>query len=208
MKFNKKVDIWALGCILFEVSTGRKAFESDLAAMMFEILPDIAFPAWFTKSQTTVVQYWINAMIQREPDKRPSVRQMGEKLSELFTVQVLALPSGLTENRPHSSVQDSLLIQPGNVLGGIGIPWLHGELRWETVVRPGTFVQHEKTLQRYERFVRARTTLLGCESPYTLAMMSIWAWTAFYLGVEVETASEWKSQRLLRDNWVSNIPRR
>ena len=28
-KFTKKVDIWALGCILYELVTGRKAFHND-----------------------------------------------------------------------------------------------------------------------------------------------------------------------------------
>jgi len=156
--------------------------------MMFDFLPDITFPEWFTESQTLVLQYWINAMIQTEPDNRPTAEKLGEKLGELFTALVSAM--GETETRPYSSDHHTSFIQPCNVLGVVSLPWLHGELRWETVVNPGSFVQHEKTLKRYERFVAARTTLLGREFPCTLAMMSIWAWTAFYLGLEVETAVE------------------
>ena len=30
-RFNRKVDIWALGCILYELATGMRAFETDFA---------------------------------------------------------------------------------------------------------------------------------------------------------------------------------
>jgi serine/threonine protein kinase len=34
-KFSSKVDIWALGCILYELASGKKAFASDLQARDF-----------------------------------------------------------------------------------------------------------------------------------------------------------------------------
>lgn len=34
-KYNNKADIWALGCIMYELCTGRKAFENDWATINY-----------------------------------------------------------------------------------------------------------------------------------------------------------------------------
>jgi serine/threonine protein kinase len=36
--FNKQVDLWALGCILYELCTGEKLFKSDLDGYDFALL--------------------------------------------------------------------------------------------------------------------------------------------------------------------------
>ena len=36
--FNKQVDIWALGCILYELCTGQRLFKSDLGTYEFALL--------------------------------------------------------------------------------------------------------------------------------------------------------------------------
>jgi serine/threonine protein kinase len=35
LTFNKKVDVWSIGCILFELCTGTKAFRDDWATLQF-----------------------------------------------------------------------------------------------------------------------------------------------------------------------------
>ena len=45
-KYDAKTDIWALGCILFELCALRKAFEaSNMAAIMIKILRSDICPA-------------------------------------------------------------------------------------------------------------------------------------------------------------------
>ena len=36
-RYNNKVDIWALGCILYELLTGSKAFENDLLVLDYSV---------------------------------------------------------------------------------------------------------------------------------------------------------------------------
>jgi serine/threonine protein kinase len=38
-KFNKKTDIWAMGCVFYEVCTGKKAFTSEWATITFAQQP-------------------------------------------------------------------------------------------------------------------------------------------------------------------------
>jgi serine/threonine protein kinase len=43
-KFNNKVDIWALGCIIYELGTGAKLFSNDWAIMKYITTGGLDFP--------------------------------------------------------------------------------------------------------------------------------------------------------------------
>ena len=43
-KYNNKVDIWAFGCILYELSTGQKLFPNDWAVMEYVTKGALKFP--------------------------------------------------------------------------------------------------------------------------------------------------------------------
>jgi serine/threonine protein kinase len=46
-KYNNKVDVWAFGCILYELSTGQKLFPNDWAVMEYVTKGALKFPlAW------------------------------------------------------------------------------------------------------------------------------------------------------------------
>src|SRR5438105_8415469 len=40
-KYNNKADIWALGCIIYEVFTGARAFSSDLAVFTYKFQQEL-----------------------------------------------------------------------------------------------------------------------------------------------------------------------
>ena len=84
-KYTNKVDIWAMGCILYELAFRKKAFNGDMAVLSYhfsktgpEIPPEIApdpsgkvmLPV--TTAATKKVGNTIYAMLELEPTKRTS----------------------------------------------------------------------------------------------------------------------------------------
>jgi len=75
--YNEKVDIWALGCILYELVKQLPIFDSDSAVYDYsqhpESLGEIPFGGEL-----------VGLMLQIEPDKRPSASEIHTRLSELY----------------------------------------------------------------------------------------------------------------------------
>jgi Tol biopolymer transport system component len=90
---GKRGDVWAFGCVLYEMLTGRVAFDqptvSDTLAAVLHHEPDwSALPAGLSPSVTTLLQRCL------EKDVRQRRRDMGDVRAELE--DALARPSGVT----------------------------------------------------------------------------------------------------------------
>jgi serine/threonine protein kinase len=92
-KYNKKVDIWALGCILYELATWRPAFSQDWATREYFVstsdLPiDIS-------SLPPLLQHHVSGSIHdllaRNPTQRPSastVRSSFQSYCQFFDISM------------------------------------------------------------------------------------------------------------------------
>jgi len=76
--YNNKVDIWAVGCILYEIAARKKAFSSDYSVLMFtlpdnslELRPQIPSLPMDERSKTCLSEL-VNAMLDLESWRRPS----------------------------------------------------------------------------------------------------------------------------------------
>jgi serine/threonine protein kinase len=88
-KYNNKVDIWALGCILYEMVTDRKAFEGDYATVVFrQTKPKLSLTfgeGFGVKCQEAITENAL-AMFHIEPAARPSAGKLVRDFSNLFQI--------------------------------------------------------------------------------------------------------------------------
>lgn len=70
--YNDKSDMWALGCVLYELSTFRKPFDSSTVAGLYEQIKTKEF-ASLPSDTDPVIRMLISALLHKDPNKRPSV---------------------------------------------------------------------------------------------------------------------------------------
>lgn len=70
--YNRKSDVWALGCILYELCTLKKAFDGhSLPALVVKILRG-KYPPISTR-YTSNMRNLVDSMLKQNPSQRPSV---------------------------------------------------------------------------------------------------------------------------------------
>lgn len=75
MPYNQKSDIWALGCVLYEMVTLKRAFEaSNLHALIIKIVGGTFEPIADVYSED--LRMLILCMLHRDPNKRPHINQI------------------------------------------------------------------------------------------------------------------------------------
>ena len=74
---DEKVDIWALGCMLYELVTQFPTFASDSAVYHYSQPPESLKEILFGSEL-------VGLMLQIDPDKRPSAGEIHDKLDESY----------------------------------------------------------------------------------------------------------------------------
>ena len=73
--YNAKSDIWALGCILYEICTFKHPFDSNcINGLVIKIIR--SKPAPIPKIYSSHLKALIDACLQKSPSKRPSINQI------------------------------------------------------------------------------------------------------------------------------------
>eukprot|EP01012_Entosiphon_sulcatum_P034012 TRINITY_DN43079_c0_g1_i1.p1 TRINITY_DN43079_c0_g1~~TRINITY_DN43079_c0_g1_i1.p1 ORF type:complete len:458 (-),score=77.69 TRINITY_DN43079_c0_g1_i1:231-1580(-) len=97
--YNSKSDIWALGCILYELCTLRHAFDAtDVKQLVQRILKGVypSVEAPFSPELKALV----TALLQQEQDERPSINEI--LAQPLVRTELRSLADKLTEEVPPS----------------------------------------------------------------------------------------------------------
>jgi serine/threonine protein kinase len=90
--YNNKADIWALGCIFYELCIGQKAFSNDWAVIHYALqstqgLPKPDLPEWPITARPEADDVdiglenfytYVTAMLSLKPDQRPSAASVVE----------------------------------------------------------------------------------------------------------------------------------
>merc|ERR1719322_1081104 len=85
--YNQKSDIWALGCLLYELMTLRKAFEAQsLPALVIKIVQGDYNKEQLPKTYNSFLKRLLMSMLDLTPEKRPSVSDI---MTESFVMTYL-----------------------------------------------------------------------------------------------------------------------
>jgi serine/threonine protein kinase len=87
-KYNNKVDIWAIGCILFELVFREKAFVGDYAVLQYHQLPgELSVPmkdGWDMAQQSSFTEL-IHRLLDLNPIRRPEADKLMMSLKTIFS---------------------------------------------------------------------------------------------------------------------------
>ncbi len=170
-RVDKRTDVWAFGCILFEMLTGRRAFpgatRSDSIAAVLEHEPD-----WGSLPQSTpeTLRRILKRCMQKDPrDRQRDIADVRLELKELLSEPVRerdALPR-------RRSMSRALVLALLMAVGGISFWLLRGEAPLATDVRKPRFqLTLPRGVQLAERSYTvhaispdgAQIVFLGCRS--------------------------------------------
>jgi serine/threonine protein kinase len=69
--------VWALGCIMYELCTFKKAFEADnLLGLVFKIVTEEVKPIPASLPYSKEIRMLIDLLLEKDPKLRPSVAQI------------------------------------------------------------------------------------------------------------------------------------
>jgi serine/threonine protein kinase len=80
--YNNKIDIWSMGCILYELAVGKRAFHTDWMTREYKVmgvLPEIPLDEYFSDDDTQRVQNAVTRMLNLEANTRPLARELVEE---------------------------------------------------------------------------------------------------------------------------------
>jgi len=169
--YSKESDIWALGCILYEVAYGKAAFTHDIAVFNFESIQELPTPDIGSNSSFTDVLRveLLTPMLEPEYTNRPPARRLAERL-----VQCL---EWITDSGPHPL--NDLEAVAKYVIGTNG-PMSRAFPRWDDLFLPGSYEQRSAMFERYKQVSQARDAVLGKYHPASIWIASRVAWGNFH----------------------------
>jgi Tol biopolymer transport system component len=118
---DRRADIWAFGCVLYEMLTGRRAFDaessSEIIAAVLRSEPDLtSLPA----DLPTPIRRLIERCLEKDPRQR--LRDIGEARVALAT-PLVADARAVVGSRPTPSVLSAAAWAAGGILAGAAAVW-------------------------------------------------------------------------------------
>ncbi|KAL4710541.1 hypothetical protein ACJJTC_008943 [Scirpophaga incertulas] len=92
--YDTKSDIWALGCLLYEMCTHRRAFDAETLVGLVKVITQGSVHPIDLNIYERGMQDLIDAMLSILPDKRPSVKELMGRMILLPVIYDVFLDAG------------------------------------------------------------------------------------------------------------------
>ncbi|XP_043691220.1 AP2-associated protein kinase 1-like isoform X2 [Telopea speciosissima] len=108
---SEKVDIWALGCLLYRVCYFKSAFDGESKLQILNGNYRIPESPKYSSSITDLIR----DMLQESPDARPDITQVWFRVNELLPIELQkSLPDRAPDMHPQTGHCDVSMPNPGN----------------------------------------------------------------------------------------------
>ena len=106
-KFTTKVDIWGLGCILYECITGSKAFNADyvVASYSEDMISTISLP-WYSPIWQSLLTATIRCLLRKDETHRPTAANIFDLLTSYKRILVPPLAQPIFNSAMHLSYDE------------------------------------------------------------------------------------------------------
>jgi Protein kinase domain len=170
--FNRQLDIWSLGCILYELVVARQLFVDNYYAMRCKdtgVLPDITFDGFFGENDKEPIRNAFTRMLSLDPEARPAARDLLRDFSsnyattatqprnieiyEEFSMTDVMSRTELTITQEETQDVEGLLVETHEM--GVGISEPEGQLPVDWIAGLGEIQnvrmsEQEATMSRQE----------------------------------------------------------
>ncbi len=111
--YNAKSDMWALGCVLYELTTFSKPFDSNTVSGLYEQIKNKEF-APLPNDTDPVIRMLIGTLLNKDPSKRPSVWEFARTPEIYKRIQAFVEAQGCYDMVAHVLQADKrILPKPG-----------------------------------------------------------------------------------------------
>ena len=194
-KFNKKTDIWAMGCILYELCTGLKAFATDWATISYTRDPPSRSFTPFTHDlepdnvMIAKINSLIDSMVQIDPQRRCSAPELCASVSHALRFR---------EGDPPEPSSPTIFFEPSQLIG-TEVPVRNGisPIAYDQMVSCTTqYSDFQWIRERREAIAKCREATYGSQHSLTIWAYLYLAYTQLFT-MQTQAAFESLSLALL-----------
>ena len=167
--YNSKSDVWALGCVLYELATLTPAFgKGNMCAVVLSILRGAYSP--LPEYYSTELHTLVERLLQLDPAVRPSMREL--LLDPFVAAAAAATAEGHEEGGMRAVAAAQLALSDKDTEGGVVVAASSNGTGWGSTPRSGTAILSQSAGELTGAMASANASLTSCRLVRSASMHS------------------------------------